>query len=241
MTTMLPTSKYVPTKGYNGVRTVKGGATGTLFVHALPDGGGASLYSAVAGSECGFPSGRSSFNMNCLDVDTTTTNVGFSQWDGTNSYFCIPAATSFRFIVDIINWTNRSTLSTHAKAQVGVMATPHADFAVDITAGPQAASNSAIYVEFAQNRMKLVFNTTSSAWVDIPTTLTKFSLRIEYIANKVAFLYLNNKKVAQVNLTTATTAMQVFARAGHSVLYTAASDSPIRFEVDAVSVAFDKV
>lgn len=241
MTSVLPVSKYIPTKGYNGVRLIKGGSTAPLFVHALPDGGGASLYSAVAGEEVGFPSGRSSFNMNCLDVDTTVSCIGFSQWDGTNSYFCIPAATSFRYIVDIINWTNRSTLATHARAQVGVFATPNAVFTEDMNTIPQAASNSAIYVEFAQNRMKLVFNTTSSAWVDVPTTLTAFSLRIEYLAGKGAFLYLNNKKVAQVTLSTATTAMQVFARAGHSVLYTALTDAPIRFEIDAVSVAFNKV
>jgi hypothetical protein len=238
MTSVVTISKFIPTGGITTSRKVRGGCNGSLYVHALA---GAALYSAVSGVECGFPDGRSAFNMSCLDVNVTESNVGFSQYDGVGvTVFSVPAATSFRYICDITNWTNRSTIPTKAKAQVGLMATAHATFATLIGTGPQVAGQSAIYVEFAANTMKLVVGTTSSAFVAIPTDLTAFSIRIEYLAGIGAFLYLNNKKVATVNSTTATTALQLFARAGHLAAYDAATSSPIRFEVDAISVAYDK-
>jgi hypothetical protein len=238
MASLVPVSKYIPTNGFTGQRRVRGGTNGSLFIHALAAATG---YNAVAGSECGFRDAASSFNMNCLDV--ASTNVGYCHSDIASSIFTyiVPAATSFRYIADIINWSNRSTLATAAKAQIGLVGQPHANFATDITSAVPAASNSAIYVEFAQSRMKLVWDSNSSAWVDVPSTLTAFSIRIEYIAGKGAYLYLNNKKVAQITGSTAVTKLQTFARAGHSGAYVALTDAPIRFEVDAVSVAFNKV
>lgn len=238
MTSVVTISKFIPTGGIVTSRKIRNGANVSLYVHALA---GANLYSAVSGVECGFPDGRSAFNMSCLDVNTTEANVGFSQYDGVGvTVFSVPAATSFRYVADITNWTNRSTAATRAKAQIGLMATAHATFATLIGTGPQVSGQSAIYVEFANDRMKLVFGATSSGWVAIPTSLASFSIRIEYLAGKVAVLYLNNRHVAQINTTTATTAMQLFARAGHLAAYTAATDAPIRFELDAVSVAIDK-
>ena len=238
MTSVVTISKYIPTGGIVTSRKVRGGCNGTIYVHALA---GAAIYSAVAGEECGFPNGRSAFNMSCLDVNVTESNVGFSQYDGVGvTVFPIPAATSFRFVCDITNWTNRSTVATKAKAQIGLMATAHATFATLIGTGPQVASQSAIYAEFAANTVRLIVGTTASAWVAVPTTLLAFSLRIEYIKNIGAFLYLDGREVAKVQSTTATTAMQVFTRAGHLAAYDAATSAPIRFEVDAVSVAIDK-
>jgi hypothetical protein len=238
MTSVLPVTKYIPTAGFANSLRVRGGTSANLFVHAVNSGG--NLYSAVSGVEAGFPDGRSSFNMSCLDVNVTESNIGFSQTDGTITSFSVPAATSFRFVCDIINWTNRLTLATAAKAQVGLMGTAHATFATLIGTGPQAASESAIYVEFADSKMRLFFGTTASAYVHIPATLTAFSIRIEYRAGRSVKLYLNNKDVATIQTTVATSALQVFARAGHLAAYTAATDDPIRFEVDSVSVAFDK-
>ena len=244
MTVVVTTSKFIPTGGFVASRRVRNGTNGALFVHALA---GAALYEATSGSECGFRDGKSSFNMSCRDVNTTESNVGFCQTVdttggvATSTYYSIPAATSFTYGCDIINWTNRVTVATKAKAQVGLMGVPHATFATLIGTGPQAASGSAIYVEFAANMMRLIVGTTASAYIPVPTALSKFSIKIVYKAGKGARLYLGSKLVASVDSTTATTALQVFARAGHTASYDAATSAPIRFEVDGVTVAIDKI
>jgi len=244
MTAVVTVSKFIPTGGIVASRRVRNGTNSALFVHALA---GAALYEATAGAECGFRDGSSAFNMSCKDVNVTESNVGFCQaldttgGVSTSTLFSIPAATSFKFVCDITNWSNRVTVPTKAKAQVGVMATAHATFATLIGTGPQVASQSAIYVEFAANTMRLVFGTTASAYVAIPTTLTAFSIKISYKKGKGARLFLNTKLVATIDTTVATTAMQVFARAGHLAAYDAATSAPIRFEIDGVSVAFEKI
>lgn len=248
MTLVVTTAKYIPTTGFAGSYRVRNGINSAIFVHAKVPAGGANGYSAVSGSEAGFRDGSSAFNMSLLDTNAKALNVGFCQAQdttggvGTSTYYSVPAATSFRAVFDVNYWTNRSsTVVGASKAQVGLMHIAHASFATDISAGPQAASNSAIYVEFMNNKMRLFFGTTASAYVDVPSTLTSFSCRIEYRAGRGARLYLNNKFVASVDSTTATTALQVFARAGHTTDYAAATDAPLRFELDSLSVAFDKV
>lgn len=247
MAAVVTVNKFIPTKGFVTSRRVRYGTNSALFVHALVPAAAANGYNAVAGSEAGFRDGSSAFNMSCLDTNATALNVGFCQASdttgaaSTTTFFSVPAATSFRMVFDVNYWTNRSTTVLGAsKAQVGLMAIAAADFSTDISTIPQKAANSAIYVEFCQNKMRLFVGTTASAYVAIPTTLLEFSVRVEYIAGVGAFLYLNNSKVATVQSTTATTALQVFARAGHTTDYATATDSPIRFELDSVSVAIDK-
>lgn len=223
-----------PVNGMTGLARVNGGCNQVLFAHAAPNT--ITPANAIYGATAGFIGGRSTFAMVCVDENITPSNIGFSQKD---QYF-IPAATSFRFVCDINNWTNRTTLVTHAKAQIGVMAARHATFDTLMSTGPQAASASAIYVEFAESKMRLIVGTTASPYIAIPATLTSFPIRIEYIAGAAAFLYLDSTLVATVPTTTATTAMQVFARAGHLVAYVSATDDPISFGVDAVSVAIAK-
>lgn len=248
MTAVVTVNKFIPTKGMATSRRVRYGTNSALFVHALVPAAAANGYSAVTDAEAGFRDGSSAFNMSCLDTNATALNVGFCQASdttgaaSTSTFFSVPAATSFRMVFDVNYWTNRSTTVVGAsKAQVGLMAIAAADFTTDISTIPQKASNSAIYVEFMNNKMRLFFGTTASAYVDVPSTLTSFSCRVEYRAGRGARLYLNNKFVASVDSTTATTALQVFARAGHTTDYATATDSPIRFELDSLSVAFDKV
>lgn len=223
-----------PINGFTGTARIIGGVNQALYMHAAPNT--VTPANAIYGATAGFVGGRSSFAMVCVDEDITPSNIGFSQKDR----YCIPAASSFRYVADITSWSNRSTVATKAKAQIGVMAARHANYELLMSAGPQAASASAIYVEFAANTMKLYFGTTASNVVQIPTTLTSFSIRIEYRAGRGVYLYLNNKKVATIQTTTSTTAMQVFGRAGHLVAYDAANSAPITFAVDAVSLAIDK-
>ncbi len=241
MTDIIPVTKFIPTGGITSLQRVRNGCNGTMFVHAVA---GAAIYSAVAGAECGFPDGRSSFNMAMLSANGVAANVGFSQATGSTqaaTYPSIPAATSFRFCFDVTNWTNRGTTATaNAKlAQVGLMGREHANYKTVMSDGPQLSGASAIYVTFYGNTMTMYFGTTASSVIQIPTTLTAFSVRIEYRAGRGARLYLNNKFVAQIDTTVATSALQIFARAGHTTDFITA-DAGIRFEIDAITASYDK-
>jgi hypothetical protein len=226
----------IPNNGLANAYRIHGQHGQALFVRA------SAVVAAFTGAGAGITPGGSEFKFSFADADVAGADniIVVTQTSGTLNFNSVPSGKHFRYSFDVNAWNNRSLAGTKAKMEIGLIGTAHANIATALVDGPQAASNPACYVQFSENKMRLVVNTTASSWVEIPSNWSTFSVTVEYRNGKAAFLYLNSKRVATVSVAILAGSMQVFARAGHFVGYTALTDAPLDFRLDAISVAFEK-
>lgn len=226
----------IPNNGLGNAYRVHGQHGQALFLRA------SAVVGAFTSASAGITPGGSEFKFSFADANVAGADniILLTQTSGSLNFNSVPSGKHFRFSIDVNAWNNRSLAAAKAKLEIGLIGTAHANIATALADGPQAASNPACYVEFSEKKMKLVVNTTSSAWVEIPANWSTFSVTVEYRNGKGAFLYLNSKRVAIVSTAITAGSMQVFARAGHYVGYTAATDTPFDLRVDAFSVAFER-
>lgn len=226
----------IPNNGLANVYRIHGQHGQALFVRA------SAVVGAFTGAGAGITPGGSEFKFSFADADVAGADniIVVTQTSGVMNFNSVPTGKHFRYSFDVNAWNNRTLAAAKAKFEIGLIGTAHANIDTALADGPQAASNPACYVQFSENKMRLVVNTTASGWYEIPSNWSTFSVTVEYRNGKGAFLYLNSKRVAIVSLPILAGSMQVFARAGHYVGYTALTDAPLDMRIDAMSVAFEK-